>query len=47
MSAIDIYLGNNAKYAADFSKGDLPIPPARKVAITIPMPSVCGWQAEV
>jgi len=33
MSAIDIYLGNNAKYAADFSKGDLPIPPARKVAI--------------
>ena len=33
MSAIDTYLGNNAKYAADFSKGDLPIPPARKIAI--------------
>ena len=33
MSAIDTYLGNNAKYAADFSKGDLPIPPAKKIAI--------------
>ena len=33
MSAIDTCLGNNAKYAADFSKGNLPIPPARKIAI--------------
>jgi carbonic anhydrase len=33
MSAIDIYLGNNAKYAADFSKGRLPMPPAREIAI--------------
>lgn len=33
MSAIDTYLGNNAKYSADFSKGNLPIPPARKIAI--------------
>ena len=33
MSAIDTYLGNNSKYAADFSKGDLPIAPAGKIAI--------------
>ena len=33
MSAIDTYLGNNAKYAADFSKGKLPIPPAKEIAI--------------
>ena len=33
MSEIDACLGNNAKYAADFSKQDLPIPPARKIAI--------------
>jgi carbonic anhydrase len=33
MSAIDTFLGNNAKYAAAFSKGDLPIPPASKIAI--------------
>ncbi len=33
MSAIDIYLDNNGKYAADFSKGDLPAPPAREIAI--------------
>ena len=33
MSAIDACLGNNAKYAADFTKQDLPIPPARKIAI--------------
>ena len=33
MSAIDTYLGNNAKYAAEFAKGYLPMPPARKIAI--------------
>lgn len=33
MSAIDSYLENNAKYADGFSKGDLPVPPARKIAI--------------
>ena len=33
MSAIDTYLGNNAKYAGDFSKGNLPILPAREIAI--------------
>ena len=33
MSAIDTYLGNNAKYAAEFSKGDLPMPPGKEIAI--------------
>jgi carbonic anhydrase len=33
MSAIDTYLGNNAKYVAGFSKGNLPMPPAREIAI--------------
>ena len=33
MSAIDDYLANNAKYAAGFSQGDLPMPPAKKIAI--------------
>jgi len=33
MSAIDTYLGNNAKYAANFSEGDLPMPPGREIAI--------------
>jgi carbonic anhydrase len=33
MSAIDTYLGNNAKYADGFSKGSLPIPPAGEIAI--------------
>ena len=33
MSAIDTCLGNNTKYAADFSKGNLPMPPAKKIAI--------------
>ncbi len=33
MSAIDTYLGNNAKYAAGFSKGNLPMPPAREIAV--------------
>ena len=33
MGAIDTLLVNNAKYAAKFSKADLPIPPAKKIAI--------------
>ena len=33
MSAIDRYLSNNAEYVASFSKGDLPMPPAREIAI--------------
>lgn len=33
MSAIDSYLENNAKYAAGFSKGTLPMPPAQEIAI--------------
>ena len=33
MSAIDSYLGNNAKYAAGYSNRNLPIPPAREIAI--------------
>ena len=33
MSAIDRYLSNNAEYVAGFSKGDLPMPPAREIAI--------------
>jgi carbonic anhydrase len=33
MNAIDGYLDNNAAYAAEFSAGDLPIPPADEIAI--------------
>ena len=33
MSAIDRYLSNNAEYVTGFSKGDLPMPPAREIAI--------------
>jgi len=33
MSAIDNYLANNAKYATGFSKGNLPMPPAKEIAI--------------
>ena len=33
MSAIDTYLENNERYAAGFSKGDLPMPPAKHIAI--------------
>lgn len=33
MSATEDLLNNNEAYAARFDKGDLPIPPARKVAI--------------
>jgi carbonic anhydrase len=33
MSAIDEFLTNNEAFAESFDKGDLPLPPARKVAI--------------
>ncbi len=33
MSATDQLVANNAGYAAGFVKGDLPLPPARKVAV--------------
>ena len=33
MTAVETFLANNAKYAASFSKGTLPMPPARKIAI--------------
>ena len=33
MSQIDELLRNNESYAASFGKGDLPLPPARKLAV--------------
>jgi carbonic anhydrase len=33
MSVTDELLQNNAAYAASFDKGDLPLPPAKKVAV--------------
>ena len=33
MSVSDKYLDNNAAYAAEFSAGDLPIPPADEIAV--------------
>jgi carbonic anhydrase len=33
MSATDELLANNERYAADFDKSDLPLPPAKKVAV--------------
>jgi carbonic anhydrase len=33
MSSTDELLSNNASYAAGFTKGDLPLPPAKKVAV--------------
>src|SRR5687767_3514121 len=33
MSTIDELLQNNASYAESFDKGDLPLPPAKKIAI--------------
>ena len=33
MSVTDELLANNAKYAESFTAGDLPMPPARKVAV--------------
>jgi carbonic anhydrase len=33
MSSTDELIANNASYVAGFTKGDLPLPPARKVAV--------------
>ena len=33
MNEIDELLANNEEYAANFDKGDLPLPPAKKVAV--------------
>lgn len=33
MSAIDEFLSNNAAYADSFSKGSLPMPPAKQIAV--------------
>ena len=33
MSVTDEVLANNEAYAADFEKGDLPLPPAKKLAV--------------
>ncbi len=33
MSVTDELLANNERYAADFDKGDLPLPPGKKVAV--------------
>ena len=33
MSVIDELLGNNARYAESFDKGDLPLPPGRNLAV--------------
>jgi hypothetical protein len=33
MSSTDGLLANNASYVAGFAKGDLPLPPAKKVAV--------------
>ncbi|MGI8595302.1 MAG: beta-class carbonic anhydrase [Solirubrobacteraceae bacterium] len=33
MSVTDEYLANNESYAASFDKGDLPMPPSKKVAV--------------
>ena len=37
MSVTDELLNNNAAYAASFEKGDLPLPPARGVAVVVCM----------
>lgn len=37
MPVTDQFLEANAKYAAQFSKGELPLPPARKVAVVVCM----------
>jgi carbonic anhydrase len=33
MSTTDEYLANNVRYAETFDKGDLPLPPSKKVAV--------------
>ena len=39
MSATDELLANNEAYAASFDKADLPLPPARKLAVVACMDS--------
>ena len=39
MSITDDLLANNEAYAASFDKGDLPIPPAKKLAVVACMDS--------
>jgi carbonic anhydrase len=33
VTATDAFVANNARYVAGFDKGDLPLPPAKKVAV--------------
>lgn len=33
MTVVDEFVDHNARYAASFDKGDLPLPPGRKVAV--------------
>jgi carbonic anhydrase len=37
MSAIDEFLANNETYVESFSKGSLPMPPARQIAVVVCM----------
>jgi carbonic anhydrase len=37
MSVIDEFLANNEAYAGDFSKGSLPMPPAKQIAVVVCM----------
>jgi carbonic anhydrase len=37
MSVTDEFLAANAQYAADFTKGDLPMPPGRRAAVLVCM----------
>src|SRR5579875_1822767 len=37
MSVADEFLQANERYAASFTKGDLPVPPARRVAVVVCM----------
>ena len=40
MSVIDEVLNNNARYAQSFDKGNLPLPPERKLAVLACMDAV-------
>ena len=37
MSTTDELVGHNARYAASFAKGDLPMPPGKKIALVVCM----------
>ena len=41
MSATDGLVANNASYVAGFTKGSLPLPPAKKVAVLACMDARC------